>query len=52
MQKSAKSKTRISHAAASQTPFTFNFLTDAWTMATIATTVFRGFKLTYFETTC
>jgi hypothetical protein len=34
------------------TPFQLNFLTDAWTMATIATTVFRGFKLTYFETTC
>ena len=33
------------------TPFTFNFLTDAWTMA-VATTIFKGFKLTYFETTC
>ena len=37
--------------SASQTPFQFNFLTDAWTMATKPSVV-RGFKLTYFQTTC
>jgi hypothetical protein len=34
-----------------QTPFMLSFLTDSWTMAT-AKSATKGFKLTYWQTTC
>jgi hypothetical protein len=34
-----------------QTPFEFNFFTDGYTMST-AKSVFKGFKLVYYQTTC